>query len=109
MVFRNMKEWNAWTVPDGPGMVEIHVTGLVETTASNQIPQIPEAHPQGVEPDILILDLVIVSVGDDGAGKASFRKARFSKKTAPGRYAMVHVRAGGEIVARIPVEDRAAS
>ncbi len=70
------------------------------------MPEIPEASPQGVEPDILVLDLVIVPVGQNGQAKATFRKTQFSKKTVPGRYATVHIRAEGAIIARIDVAEK---
>lgn len=106
MGFRQSREWNAWTVPTESGSVVLHVSGLVETTATNHMPEIPEASPQGVEPDILLLDLVIVPVGQNGEAKTTFRKAQFSKTTVQGRYGTVHVRSRGAIIAQIAVEAR---
>lgn len=106
MTFRPSRDWNAWTVPSESGAVVLHVSGLVEITATNHMPEIPEATPQGVEPDILVLDLIMVPVGQSGAAKTSFRKAHYSKKTVPGRYASVHVRSEGAIIARIAIAER---
>lgn len=106
MAFRQSRDWNAWTVPTESGSVVLHVSGLVETTATHHMPEIPEASPQGVEPDILVLDLIIVPVGQNGEAKTTFRKAQFSKKTVPARYSTVHIRWESEIIARFPVEER---
>jgi hypothetical protein len=106
MDFRQSRDWNAWTAPTESGSVVLHVSGLVETTATHHMPEIPEASPQGVEPDILVLDLVIVPVGQNGEAKTSFRKAQFSKKTVPARYKTIHIKSEGAIIAQFPVVER---
>jgi hypothetical protein len=44
---------------------KLTVTGEVETRRSNETPGLVEASPQGINPDILILD---VTIATDGAG-----------------------------------------
>lgn len=109
MDLQKSRDWNAWTEPGNGISVTLHVSGKVKTSAANQMPEIPEATPQGVEPEILVLDLVIVTVGPPGLESPMYRQAHFSKDVAPGRYSTVHIRSQGQILAVVEILDKSGS
>ncbi len=99
------RNWKAWEdrMP-GPGMgVALYVTGEVETGNSNQTPHLREAVPQGINPTILILDLVLVPNGI-GNPVMGWKPARFEKKLSRDHYASVEIRWEHALIATCKVE-----
>jgi len=65
--------------------VAIYVTGEVETSNSNQTPQLREAVRQGMNPTILILDLTFIT-GGTGNTVMDWKSVRFEKKLSREHY-----------------------
>ncbi len=99
------KDWSAW-INLMPGTEhKLIVVGKVETNASNLVPVLREAVPQGINPEILILDLTIEDNGSIGTPAVGFRSARFEKPAEKGQYESVVIRHEGEIIETIPVTE----
>lgn len=99
------RKWNAWLdlMPMGPPT--LHVTGEVETPASNHVPTLTEAEPQGINEKILILDLDIVDSGGIGTQAFGYRDASFEKRVERGQYTHVEVRFHGAFVVAVEVTE----
>lgn len=88
----------------GPGMgVAIFVTGEVETSNSNQTPQLREAVRQGMNPTILILDLTFTTSGT-GSAVMDWKSARFKKKLSRDNYVSVDIHWEYKSIATCKVE-----
>jgi hypothetical protein len=98
------KDWKAWENDQpGTGGPTLHVTGLVETSNSNQTPVLTEASPQGINPAILILNLSITTsgVGNDVMG---WKPAPFRKSVKRGQYSTVDIHHDGKSIAQVDVK-----
>jgi hypothetical protein len=96
------KEWHAVEDSMPPGGATLRVTGQVETTNSNQTPHLSETNPQGIVPNILLLDLTVTA---SGAGEAvmGWQEARFEKKVSRGQYKHVDILWEGKIIQHLDV------
>lgn len=103
MLIPNVKGFSAWinTMPMSPH--ELIVVGKVETNAGNLVPKLVRAEPQGINPSILILDLIIETVGDLGTSDVAYRDARFSEAAGTPGKAQVDIRWQGDIIQSMPV------
>ena len=99
----NTRNWKAWENRQPPGPPKLLVTGEVETTSTNQTPHLAEASPQGINPEILLLDLTITAsgIGNDVMG---WKEVRFEKQVSKGQYTSVDIHADGEGVGSAKVE-----
>lgn len=59
------KEWSAWCDTMPPGPPRLHVRGKVEFTTGGYKAELVRAEPQGINPAILLLDLMITAPTDD--------------------------------------------
>lgn len=96
------RDWKAVENRQPPG-VRLYVTGKVETTNSNQTPQLSKAEPQGIIPENLILNLTISTsgVGNDVMGE---KEARYQDQIKKGQYASVEIHSEGNKIAQCDVE-----
>jgi hypothetical protein len=99
----NTKNWKAWQDLQPPGPPTLHVTGEVETTNSNQTPQLSEANPQGINPKILLLNLTITTAGT-GLTVIDCKQVTFTKKISKDQYTSVDILSDGEQVGSAKVE-----
>ncbi len=97
------RNWKALEDRQPPGPLTLYVTGEVETSNSNQIAQLREAVPQGINPTILILNLTIT---ESGAGNAvmGWKPVRFEKKLTRDHYLSVDIHWEGKSIATCKVE-----
>lgn len=96
--------WNAW-IDMMPGVErQIYVTGEVRTGAANQLPKLALAEPQGINNQILILELSIEGTGAPGIQVVAFRPVRFERKLGTQVYAQVEIRHRSDSVAIIEVQ-----
>jgi hypothetical protein len=77
--------------------------GEVETSNSNQTPHLCEAVPQGINPIILILDLVLATSGN-GNAVMGWKSVRLEKKLSRDHLASVNIRWERESIATCKVE-----
>jgi hypothetical protein len=99
----NTRNWKAWENQQPPGPPRLHVTGEVETSNGNQTPHLAEASPQGINPEILLLDLTITMSGV-GITVMGWKEVRFEKQVSKGQYTSVDIRADGETVGKADVK-----
>ncbi len=97
----NTRNWNAWVDLQPPGPGRLHVTGEVEVSATNKNPVLNKHQPQGINPEILLLDLAIV---EQGLGNQVFawREARYEETPVnKGQYSQVDILWEGNVVTSI--------
>lgn len=99
------RKWNAWLDLMSMGSPTLHVTAEVETSASNHVPKLTEAEPQGINEKILILDLDIVDSGSPGTQVVGYRDVRFRKPAERNQYTHVEVRFRGAFVVVVDVKE----
>jgi hypothetical protein len=101
----NTRNWKALEITDFIGRnSHLVVTGDVEVTATNQVPKLSVHVPQGINPNILLLDLKIVKSGPIGGQIVFYRQTVFAKRIRPGQYKEVDILYGGRIIKRIRVQ-----
>ena len=79
------------------------VSGDVEVTATNRVPKLTSHVPQGINPEILLLDLTIASSGGFGGQIVFYRSVHYKKPTSGNKYSEVDILFGGKIIQRIRV------
>ena len=97
------KEWHATEDSMPPGGTKLSVTGQVETSNSNQTPHLSETKPQGINPEILLLDLTVTTSGV-GNAVMGWKDVRFEKKVSPGQHTHVDILWEGKIIQHLDVK-----
>jgi hypothetical protein len=97
------RNWHAWQNLQPPGPPSLHVMGEVETSNTNQTPHLKEAVPQGIIPEMLLLDLTITTSGI-GNPVMGWKLVTFTKKISKDQYSGVDIHSDGQHVATIKVE-----
>ena len=99
------RDWEALEMTDMIGQHgQITVTGEVELTETGTTAELREHTPSGLNPKILLLDLVIHRQGGIQGHIAWFEKLTFKMKSSGNAYDEVDILYGGEIVQRVKVE-----
>lgn len=100
----NIDKFSAWEdhMP-GPSGPTLHVAGKVEITNGNQTPVLTEAVPQGINPEVLILDLSIRTSGD-GITLMDWKDVKFEKKVQKGQHTSVDIRWEGKSIKTLEVK-----
>jgi hypothetical protein len=99
------RDWEALEMTDMIGQHgQITVTGEVELTETGTTAELREHTPSGINPKILLLDLVIHRQGGIHGHIAWFEKLTFKKKSSGHAYDEVDILYAGEIVQRVKVE-----
>jgi uncharacterized protein (DUF2235 family) len=96
------RNWQAWQNRRPFGESTLDVFGEVETSNSNQTPLLEEAVTQGIDPDILFLDLSITTAGTD-ATAMGWKAVTFPKRNSATRYTSVEIHSGGRHVETVNV------
>jgi len=102
----NNRDWKAWedSQPPNPPGSKLHVSGEVETTNSAIVPVLKPAVPQGINPNILILDLTLENAGGPGTDDINYRPAKYEDDIREGLYYQVHINWEGATVDTVDVE-----
>jgi hypothetical protein len=106
MASLNTKDWTAVEdrmPPTPPEGANLKVRGLIETGNSNITPTLSSAVPQGINPEILILNLALEESGV-GNTVMSYREAKFSKDVRRGEHTQVQINADGKKIELIDVQ-----
>ena len=99
------RDWEALEMTDMIGQHgQITVTGEVELTETGTTAELREHTPSGINPKILLLDLVIHRQGGIHGHIAWFEKLTFKKKSSRHAYDEVDILHGGNVVQRVKVE-----
>jgi hypothetical protein len=98
------RDWEALEMADMIGQNgQITVTGEVELTDTGTTAELKERAP-GINPKLLLLDLVIHRPGGIQGHIAWFETLTFKKKSLGSEYDEVDILYGGEIIQRVKVE-----
>lgn len=87
------RKWHAAQTTDLAGSKYLlTVTGEVEVHRSNQEPKLTKAHPQGIVPTTLILDLSVGSNSDVGNAVMVWKPVQYSHEITAGQYDHVTIK-----------------
>ncbi len=93
MSVQTSRNWKAVESSDITGEHrKLRVTGEVEVTSTNIEPLLTEAVPQGINPDILILELSTKTTDNVGADVLVWKCAVFEKDISEDQYSQVDIR-----------------
>lgn len=100
------KDWYAWINAQPPKPDDFHVVGKVLVGNPGVLAQLSVKHPQGINPDILLLDLHLVQQPGVWPQVLTWKQARFDEvlTSSSPSYTNVEVFFDGESIANIPVE-----
>lgn len=100
------RDWHAWLNAMPPGPESFHVTGEVLVGNPGVLAQLSVKHPQGINSDILLLDLNLVQQPGMWAQVMTWAQARFDKTLPPkcARYKHVEIFYNNEKIAEMPVQ-----
>ena len=99
------RDWEALEMTDMIGQHgHITVTGEVELTETGTTAELKERTPQGINPKILLLELVVHRQGGIHGHIAWFEKVTFKKNSSGHAYDEVEVFHGDTVVQRAKVE-----
>ena len=99
------RDWEALEMTDMIGQHgQITVTGEVELTETGTTAELREHVPSGLDPKILLLDLVIHRQGGIQGHIAWFEKLTFKMRSSGNAYGEVDILHGGNVVQRVKVE-----
>ena len=105
MTAPNSKEWEAFENSMPVGDVTLMVTGKVETTNGRIIGVLTDREPQGFNPAILMLDLSLCEIAEDGTADVAFRPTKtYRKPVERGAIKTVQIMWAGRTVAEVPVK-----
>ena len=101
------KNWKAFEDRQpGPGRSPtLRVTGKVKISNTNQKPRLAEAVPQGINPTILFLDLIVDAEGVGIEPVDPWADAAFEKHVTPHQYKLVEIWWEGQLLSSCVVQD----
>lgn len=105
MTCPNTKDFTAWINLMPGSKPKLIVIGKVETNAGNLQPKLTEVVPQGINPQILLLNLTIVDTGEIGTEDINYRDVRFEAPANKGQFSNVEVRFEGDLCVTMVVTE----
>jgi hypothetical protein len=97
----NTRNWYATEISDlAGGGRKLTVFGEVKLS-NNQVPRLKEASPQGFNPKILLLDLVI---SESGIGNTDWKSVKFERTVTLREYESVDIQSTGNNVGHADIE-----
>lgn len=103
--YLDLRDWHAFhdTMPGGPH--SLYVIGNVVVPAQGYAVGLTPANPQGLNPRILLLDLVVQRPQGNAATVITTEPARWNHPGAyDGRFSDVHIRCGSQVVLKLPIQ-----
>ena len=101
----NAKGWYAWTNLQPPSPNSFHVIGEVLVPNPGVKAILTPKEPQGINPTILLLDLVLVQQPGFWPQVITWTQARYDKIVIGSPYKAVQVFSDGAPIAEVPVEE----
>jgi hypothetical protein len=95
----NTRDWKADLQPGAPA--KLIVTGQVEITNTSAAPQLHVRSPQGINPRILLLDLLFRS---SGHGEVTWQDVRYEADIQKEQYFAVEIFCSGAEIVQVKVE-----
>ena len=99
------KDWFAWNNLMPPGPATFHVVGQVQVPNPGVVAYLQYKTPQGINPQILLLDLVLVQQPGIWPQVISWAEARYDRVGIELKYSNVNIFCDGELIQDIKVED----
>ncbi|MEQ9403924.1 MAG: hypothetical protein RIM99_10080 [Cyclobacteriaceae bacterium] len=99
------KGWFAWNNLMPPGPPSFYVKGLVQVSNPGVFAQLVYKVPQGINPDILLLDLVLIQRPGIWPRPLTWVEARYHSTGVDLKYTDVNIFCGDQLIAEIPVQD----
>lgn len=97
------RDWYAWNNLMPPKPDDFHIVGEVKVNNTLIVPMLFPKEPQGINPEILMLQLVLIQQPGFGLPFITWVQARYDKVKST--YKQVWIFCGDEKIADIPVED----
>ncbi len=100
---RKTKNWYAWfnKMPPKPG--DLHVIGEMEVPNSGVYAVLTKRQPQGINPQILLLDLLLIQKPGIWPQVTTSVQARYDEVAVGGDYKEVNVLCSGDVITRISI------
>ncbi len=98
------RDWYAWNDLRPPLPDYFYITGEVYVSNPGVDPLLVPAEPQGINPDILILDLYLCQKPGIWPQVFVWKQVKFDKKISK-PYKEVEIRCGTDVIAKVPVVD----
>jgi hypothetical protein len=98
------RDWYAWLNLMPPPPDDFHVVGEVYVPNPGVDPFLTPKNPQGINPQILLLDLYLIQRPGIWPQVFVWKQARYDK-IGGARYTQVQVFCGDELIADIPVQE----
>lgn len=101
----NTKDWYSWNNLMPPKPDDFHVVGQVEVGNPGVIGELRYKSPQGVNPDIILLDLVLIQRPGIWPQMMSWIEVRYDKVMKSAHYTNATIFYDGAVIQEIPVHD----
>jgi hypothetical protein len=101
----NAKGWYAWTNLQPPPPNNFHVVGEVLVPNPGVKAILTPKEPQGINPTILLLDLILVQQPGFWPQVITWVPARYDKVVIGSPYKSVQIFSGDTAIAEVPVEE----
>lgn len=105
MACPELSEFSAWINLQPPDPSRLIVIGKVVTNGGDLQPKLKERVPQGVNQNILLLDLTVEQTGKPGTDDIAPRDVRFDKPAGQGAYKQVEIYFEGERCLTLEVQE----
>lgn len=99
------KDWYAWNNLMPPGPFTFHIKGLVEVPNTGVRAQLVPKEPQGINPDILLLDLVLIQLPGVWPRVLTWTEARYHEVGVELKYTKVNIFCNEHLIAEAKVEN----
>jgi len=99
------RDWYSWLNLMPPPPDEFHVVGEIYVPNPGVDPLLAPRHPQGINPEILLLDLHLRQQPGNWPQTLVWRSARYDKVGPRTKYARVQVFCDEKVVADMKVEE----
>ncbi|MES1026445.1 hypothetical protein ABN584_26450 [Gloeocapsa sp. BRSZ] len=99
------RDWYAWNNLMPPQPDDFHVVGEVKVNNTQIVPMLSPKEPQGINPEILMLQLILIQQPGVGLPVITWVQARYNKVLLNSTYKRVEIFCEDEKIADVPVED----
>lgn len=105
----NTRDWYAWNNLMPPKPDDFHVTGWVEVANPGVDPHLIYRTPQGINPDIILLDLVLVQKPGVWPQVVVWKQVRYDEIPSYRNYTLADIQNNGKSIVQVKVENISAA
>lgn len=99
------RDWYAWNNLMPPKPDDFHIVGEVLVPNPAVIAKLSPKEPQGINPDILLMDLILIQKPGIWPQVMTWVQARYDKVLVNSTYKQVQIFCGKDVIADVPVHD----